>query len=47
MPHKGCELRRETVMRHLGQPPPDWQLPTFAAGFMKRECAFGAALSAR
>ena len=37
LPHKGCELRRETVVRRLGQPPPDWHLPTFAAGFMKRE----------
>ena len=37
MPHKGCELRRKTVVRRLGQPPPDWHLPTFAAGYMKRE----------
>ena len=37
LPHKGCELRRETVMRRLGQPPRDWHLPTFAVGFMQRE----------
>ena len=37
LPHKGCELRREAVVRRLGQPPPHWHLPTFAAGFMKRE----------
>jgi hypothetical protein len=27
----------ETVVRRLGQPPADWHLPTFAAGYMKRE----------
>lgn len=37
IPFKGCELRRATVVRRLGQPLPGWRLPTFAAGFMKRE----------
>ena len=37
LPYKGCELRRHTVVRRLGQPPAGWKLPTFAAGFMRRK----------
>lgn len=35
-PFKGCELRAREVIRRLGLVPPDWRLPTFATGFMRR-----------
>jgi hypothetical protein len=34
-PYHGCELRSQVIIRRLGQPSPEWRLPSFAAGHME------------